>query len=348
MQTDALTTVLTELLGCRYPILQAGMGGVARSELVTAVSEAGGYGFLGMVREPPALIAAEVAAVRARTKRPFGVNLIPAATDPALFSAQMDLCIALGVHSFCFFWSVDGRAIERAKRTGALVFYQVGSLADALAAEAAGADMVIAQGVEAGGHVRGGVSSLVLLPQVAKALSIPVVGSGGFADGAGLAAALALGAQGIHCGTAFLATQESFAHDLHKQRILAARSEDTVFTDAFAINWPPGSPVRVLASDLTERLGRDLFGHHPDRIPRQAVAEDEGRPLYRYSTDSPLRSSSGALEQLALFAGQVAGALDDLPSAGERIAAMATEARAILSGLSHLAQGQTAQKNLRT
>ncbi len=336
MKLHSLTTPLCGLLDCRYPILQAGMGGVARSGLVAAVAEAGGYGFLGMVREPPALIEQEIAAVRQATDRPFGVNLIPAATEPALLEAQLDLCFERRVHSLCFFWSVDARAVEKAKAAGCLVLYQVGSLADALAAEAAGADIVIAQGFEAGGHVRGSLSSLVLLPQVARALRIPVVGSGGFADGEGLAAALALGAVGIHCGTAFLATQESFAHDHHKQRLLAAGSEDTVYTDAFAINWPPASPVRVLASALTDRLGSDLLGHDPETIAREVVADEAGRAIYRYSTDSPLRNMTGDLEQLALFAGQVAGSIDRLATAGERIEEIVAGAEAALARLAGL------------
>lgn len=336
MTEARLRTPLCDLLGCRHPILQAGMGGVARSELAAAVSAAGGYGCLGMVREPPELIRREIAAVRERTDRPFGVNLIPAATDPALLAEELAACIEAGVHGLIFFWEVDPEAVRRATAAGCRVLYQVGSVADAQAAEAAGADVVIAQGVEAGGHVRGTVSSLVLLPQVVRAVGVPVVGSGGFATGAGLAAALALGAQGIHCGTAFLATEESFAHDLHKRRVVEAGSDDTVHTDAFAINWPPGSPVRVLAGPLTERLGTNLFGHHPDRIPPEIVAEEEGRPIYLYSTDSPLRSMTGDLDRLALFAGQSAGAVERIEPAAavvERIVAEAAGALSALTGI---------------
>lgn len=219
-----LHTAICDLLGCRYPILQAGMGGVARSELVAAVTDAGAYGFLGMVRESPELIAREIDAVRARTDLNFGVNLIPAATDPALLEAELAICIEKRVHSLCFFWDVRADAIARAKAAGCRVLYQVGSVDDAVAAEQAGADAIIAQGFEAGGHVRGIVSSLVLVPQIVEAVSVPVIASGGFASGESLIAALALGAQGIHCGTAFLATEESFAHALHKDRVAQAKS----------------------------------------------------------------------------------------------------------------------------
>jgi nitronate monooxygenase len=330
-----LHTPLCDLLGCQYPILQAGMGGVARSELVAAVTEAGGYGFLGMVREPPDLIAREIDAVRARTGRPFGVNLIPAATDPSLLQAELSVCVEKRVHSLCFFWDVDADAVAVAKAAGCRVLYQIGSVEDAVSAERAGADAVIAQGFEAGGHVRGVTSSLVLVPQVVRAVSVPVVASGGFASGESLIAALALGAQGIHCGTAFLATQESFAHAYHKDRVVQAKSDDTVYTDAFAVNWPPGSPVRVIANSLTEELGQRLLGHNPQDILREAIADEGGRPIYKFSTDSPLRITTGDLECMALFAGQVAGAIESIPIAGALVSAIVADARATLARLDH-------------
>ena len=328
-----LHTPICDLLGCRYPILQAGMGGVARSELVAAVTEAGGYGFLGMVRESPDLIAREIDKVRARTDGPFGVNLIPAATDPDLLEAELSICVKKRIHSLCFFWEVHADVIARAKAAGCRVLYQVGSVEDAVAAAQAGADAIIAQGVEAGGHVRGTVSSLVLLPQAVRSVSVPVIASGGFASGESLVAAFALGAQGIHCGTAFLATEESFAHAYHKDRVIRAKSEDTVYTDAFAINWPPDSPVRVIANRLTDELGRFLLGHRPEDIPREAIADEDGRPIYKFSTDSPLRTTTGNLECLALFAGQIAGAIETIPSAGGRVGEIVSAARATLERL---------------
>lgn len=151
------TTALTQLLGCRHPIVCAGMGGPARAELTAAVSKAGGFGLLGMVRESPAVIEQEITAVRAATDQPFGVNLIPAGTKPDLLDAELDACRRARVPVMCFFWDVVPEVIQRVKQYGALVLYQVGSVDDALAAERAGADAIIAQGVEAGGHVRGGV-----------------------------------------------------------------------------------------------------------------------------------------------------------------------------------------------
>lgn len=341
MTRNALHTPLCDLLGSSYPILQAGMGGVARSELAAAVCEAGAYGCLGMVREKPDLITREIAAVRQRTSRPFGVNLIPAATDPVLFEEELEACLEAGIHSLVYFWDVVPDAIAKAKSAGCRVLYQVGSLEHAIAAEAAGADAVIAQGVEAGGHVHGHVTSLVLLPQIARALRVPVIGSGGFASGASLVAALALGAQGIHCGTAFIAADESFAHDIHKDKLIAATSHETVHTDAYAINWPPNSPVRVIAGPETDRLGRGLWGHVGENIPKEVIAEEEGRPIYLYSTDSPLRTMTGSLERLAFFAGQVAGQITRREPAGDIVATMVKEAMEILDRLEGLRANDT-------
>src|SRR5215468_9935266 len=152
-----LKTQVCRLLGCDYPIVSAGMGGVARSELVAAVAAAGGYGLLGMVREPPELIRREIAAVRGRTDRNFGVNLVPYGTDPILLEEELAACFEAKVHSLCFFWDVRADLIQRAHVAGCKVVYQVGRLADAMAAATAGADAIICQGAEAGGHVHGEV-----------------------------------------------------------------------------------------------------------------------------------------------------------------------------------------------
>lgn len=316
------------------------MGGVARSELVAAVCKAGGYGILGMVRESPELIRSEIYAVQAATNRPFGVNLIPAATDPGLFDEELSVCLDEDIHSLCFFWDVDATAVQRAKQAGKFVFHQVGSVESALAAADAGADAVIVQGVEAGGHVMGSVTSLVLIPQVVKALDIPVIASGGFATGYGLLAALALGCEAIHCGTAFLATKEAFAHDFHKQQVITASSQDTVHTDGFAINWPAHSPVRVIRNSTVQRLGDRLMGYTPQDFPLEEIAREDGRPIYRHSTDSPLRSTSGKLEELALFSGQVCGQIEDIPSAGELVSRIVTEANAAMEVLVQHAKRQ--------
>ncbi|MGB6114461.1 MAG: nitronate monooxygenase, partial [Comamonas sp.] len=174
-RTHALAaTPLCELLGCRHPLILAGMGGVARSELVAAVSAFGGFGILGMVREPLALIEREVARVRALTDRPFGVNLIPSGTAHALLRSQVDLCIALRVPVVELFWDIDEDVIDRLRAAGITVVHQVGTVHEALHAQAAGAHAIIAQGVEAGGHVRGRQPLLRLLPEVLGCVDVPV------------------------------------------------------------------------------------------------------------------------------------------------------------------------------
>ncbi|MEZ6131237.1 MAG: nitronate monooxygenase [Planctomycetaceae bacterium] len=330
MTRTLLNTPICELLGCRFPILQAGMGGVARAELVAAVCNAGAFGCLGMVRESPETIIQQVRQVRSLTDKPFAVNLIPAATDRKLFDSELDACLDEDIGTFVFFWDVVDDALARAKDGGCKVIHQVGSVEQAIRAYDAGADIIVAQGVEAGGHIHGGVSSLVLLPQIVDAVSVPVIGSGGFSDGRSLIAALALGAQGIHCGTAFLATYESFAHDIHKDAIVRASEDDTLYTDAFAINWPSHSPVRVLKNEATLEIESRPMGHHAGDFPSEQVADDEGRPVYFMSTDSPLRSMTGDLGHLAMYSGQVAGRVDEIKSAAGVVNEIVSEAETIL------------------
>ncbi|MEX2269932.1 MAG: nitronate monooxygenase [Vicinamibacterales bacterium] len=328
-----IATRLTETLGSRHPIISAGMGGPARSELAAAVSEAGGFGLLGMVGESPEFIAREIADVRRRTAKPFGVNLVPFATDTALLADEMAACIAARVPALCFFWDVHPAIVEQAKDAGCLVLYQVGSLSDALLAQAAGADVVIVQGVEAGGHVRGHLPLAVLLPQVVETLTIPIVASGGIADGRAMAAALAMGAHGVQCGTVFLASVESYAHDYHKQRIVSALAGDTVHTDLFAIGWPPHSPVRVLKNSVTAAAEGRLWGYLPDQLTREVIGDDLGRSIYRCSTDSPLRSTTGDFEQMCLYAGESAARVRDIQPAATIIDAMMRDAIAAIRGI---------------
>jgi nitronate monooxygenase len=320
-----LHTPVCDLLCCDYPIVLAGMGGVARHELVAAVAEAGGFGFLGMVRESPELVTAEITAVRARTARPFGVNLIPAATRPDRLEAELRACIAAKVHAVTLFWDLSVETLKRLRGEGVLVACQVGSLSEAKAAEDAGADILIVQGVEAGGHVRGTVALKTLLPQVLAAVEAPVLAAGGLTDGRDLAAVLALGAQGALIGTAFLATEESFAHDYHKLRIINAAPGQTVHTEAFHINWPAGAAVRVLPNSVTQGEHGDPFA-----AARRVIGADGARSIYLFSTDSPLRSTIGNLEAMALYAGEGAGRLGDIVPAAERLRRLVTDALAAL------------------
>jgi nitronate monooxygenase len=323
--TDTLHRPVCDLLGCAYPIVLAGMGGVARSELVAAVTDGGGFGFLGMVREPVDLIRSEVAALRARGIDRFGVNLIPAATDAALLEAQIATCIDLGVPVVGLFWDVALKLGARLRAAGIVVVCQVGSPAEARAAEHAGAQVLIAQGVEAGGHVRGDRPLYELAPEIVAGTTLPVLAAGGLVDGADLATALSLGAQGAVFGTALIATPESFAHDYHKRRLVEADGEDTVLTDAFHINWPRGATVRVLANSVTRGERGDPFGRG-----RTIIGDEAGRPIYLFSTDSPLRSMTGAFEAMALYAGAGVGRVTAIVQAAERVRAIAAEASGLL------------------
>ncbi|MBL8267557.1 nitronate monooxygenase, partial [Steroidobacter sp.] len=177
--TISLHRPVCELLGCTYPLVLAGMGGVARSELATAVAQAGGFGFLGMVREPVELIRNEVQAMRKNGVQRFGVNLIPAATPTALLDAQIQACIELQVPVVALFWDLSSEAVARLRAAGIVVVCQVGSVAEAVAARRAGAQVIIAQGCEAGGHVRSGTPLGEILPQVVAAVDCPVLAAGG-------------------------------------------------------------------------------------------------------------------------------------------------------------------------
>lgn len=316
-----------DLLGCTFPVVLAGMGGVARSELVAAVTEAGGFGFLGMVREPVALIRAEVQHLRERGISRFGVNLIPAATDPTLLEAQVAACIELRVPVIGLFWDLSRPLVQRLRGLGIVVVCQVGSVPEAQAAAKAGAQVLIAQGVEAGGHVRGDRPLHEFIPEVVKAANLPVLASGGLIDGADLAAVLSLGAQGGVFGTAFIATPESFAHAYHKARLLASAPDDTVLTEVFHINWPRKAKVRVLANSVTRGEQGDPFTQ-----ARTVIGDEDGRPIYLFSTDSPLRSMRGDFEAMALYAGKGVGRVNGIVSAAERVRAIAAGASALLDG----------------
>lgn len=329
----ALRTPLLDLLHCRVPIMLAGMGGVARSRLAAAVANAGGFPVLGMVREPVALIEREVAALRAATRADlhFAVNLIPASCEQALLREQVAACLRLGVPVMVLFWDVDRDLVRHLKAEGVQVIHQVGSRRDAEAALDAGCDVLIAQGVEAGGHVRGEVSTFALLPEVvALAGAVPVAASGGIASGAALVAALALGAQAASIGSAFAATTESFAHPHHRRRLVAAHAGDTLRTTVFARNWKITAPVRVLPNSVT----RGDYDALSEAQRNQPIAwQDGGQPVYPFSTDSPATDATGRIDDLAIYAGQSVGQIHDVVPAGERVAQLMREAEAALARL---------------
>ncbi|GAB2800868.1 nitronate monooxygenase family protein [Halomonas shantousis] len=316
---DALRTPLLKSLGCSVPILLAGMGGVSRHRLAVAVARAGGFGVLGLVREPVERIRAEVTALQAQWEGRFAVNLIPAATERALLKAQVSECLSLGVPTMVLFWEVDQPLVRHLKEEGVQVIHQIGSRHDAERALAAGADVLIVQGHEAGGHVRGTTGTFTLLSQLAADSPVPLVASGGVGSGQALVASLALGAQGVSLGTALLATHEANAHDHHKQRVVQAGADETCYTTRFRRNWHEPAPVRVLRNAVLE--GK-YASAHPDTI----IGEQDGQPVYLFSTDSPLSDATGQIDDMALYCGQSCSQVNALCSTEARIGQILEEA----------------------
>lgn len=329
---SALNTPLLAQLHCRYPIMLAGMGGVARSGLAAAVAQAGGFPVMGMVREPVALIEKEVASLRAATSDSlhFAINLIPVSCDRTLLKQQVAACLRLKVPSMALFWTVDQPLIRHLKAEGVQVIQQVGNRRDAELALEAGCDALIAQGWEAGGHVRGAISTLALLPTIVSLSTVPVAASGGIASGRALVAALALGAQAVSLGSAFVATRESYAHPHHRRRLVEATAEDTVYTAAFTRNWAVTAPVRVLENAVT----RGDYDRLSNQEKNQPIAfQDGGRPVYPFATDSPAADAEGRLDDMALYAGQSVSQIHGIVSAEERIQRLLQEAETTLQRL---------------
>jgi len=232
-----------DLRSLEAPVVQAGMGGVARHELAAAVSEAGGVGTIAGVRAP---IAAEIAAARRLTGRPIAVNLLLPFVRPGDAEAAAD------ADAIVSFWGTPRRL------AAGTWIHQCGSVEEARAAASAGADAVIAQGVEAGGHVRGTTPMLELLERVRAAVGIPVLAAGGIVDAEGVTAALDAGAAAAVVGTRFLLSDESRAHPDYKRRCLEAG--ETVLTELFGLGWPD-APHRVIPNGATRRwLGGDARG----------------------------------------------------------------------------------------
>ncbi len=233
----SLRTPICDLLGIEHPIMLAGMGGVAYAEVCAAVSEAGGYGCLGMAGRTPDEIRDEMRKVRALTDRPFGVDLLAAV--PGSLEASVDIIIAEGATAFIAGLGVPSAIIEKLHDAGLKAMVVGGAVSHAEKAQAAGCDAVICQGSEGGGHT-GLVGTLPLVAQAVERVTIPVVAAGGLYDGRGLAAALALGAQAVWMGTRFIASKEAHAGQMYKDAVVAAKDTDTVRTRSYS-----GKPMRV-------------------------------------------------------------------------------------------------------
>jgi NAD(P)H-dependent flavin oxidoreductase YrpB (nitropropane dioxygenase family) len=330
-----LHTKICDLLGIELPIISAGMGGVALSNLAAAVSEAGGFGFIGLAGFSATAIHHEVAAARKLTKKPSGVNLLIPFLRPGVVEAVADEPIA----AVTFFWGAPAEhadSIRRLHAAGIKVIWQCGSAIEARAAADAGADAIMAQSVEAGGHVRGITSTVALVPEVRDAIGdLPMVAAGGLADGRGLAAVLALGADGAVFGTRFLVAHESTAHQEYKRAVLGARAEDTFHTTLFDIGWPDAAHrvIRTPAVEAWERAGRPASGKRPgEGVPVGAMRRSGIEvPLVKYSVFPPTEYIEGDISGLPFYAGQSCGLVNEALPAGEIVRQIAEEARAVIA-----------------
>ncbi len=317
-----MKTRLTELLGITHPVMLAGMGGVAYSALAAAVSNAGGYGCLGASTMSSEQLAWEIAATRDLTDRPFGVDLLTAFPDTMV--ANVELLIEGGASAFVAGLGVPSTVVDLCHDHGVLVISMCGKVEHARRARAAGCDIVVAQGTEAGGHT-GNVATLPLVPMIVDALEgeIPVVAAGGIFDGRGLAAALALGADGVWVGTRFIATNEARALPGYHQRILDAKEDDTVISRAFS-----GKTMRVLRNDTTERYEAQpaLLQPFPDQL---MTSLRDG--TFHLGGDGSTPGVDARREGYP--AGQAVGAISEIVPAGEIVARMVREAESILSRL---------------
>ncbi|RIJ16209.1 nitronate monooxygenase [Henriciella mobilis] len=236
-----IRTPLCDFLGVKYPIMLAGMGGVSYAELAAAMSNAGGYGVLGMAGTTPDFIEGQMKRVRELTDKPFGVDLL--AASPESLEASVDVIINNGADSFVAGLGVPMPIMEKLKKAGVKVMVVGGAVKHAIKAEQAGCDAVILQGGEGGGHT-GLVGTMPLVAQAVEAVNIPVIAAGGIYDGRGLAASLALGAVGVWMGTRFIASEEAHAANLYKQTIVSAGDTDTTRTRCYS-----GKPMRCRSNE---------------------------------------------------------------------------------------------------
>jgi enoyl-[acyl-carrier protein] reductase II len=318
-----IRTPLCDLLGIDYPIMLAGMGGVSYAELCAAVSEAGGFGTLGMAGRSQAEIKEEIKKVRGLTDKPFGVDLLAAV--PESLERAADAIIEGGAKAFISGLGVPPpHLVKKFHDAGLKVMNVAGAVRHAKAAEAGKLDAVIAQGTEAGGHT-GKIAGSARSPQVVDAVKIPVIAAGSIVDGRGLAAALALGAQGVWMGTRFIASTEAHAGGMYKQVIVDSGDEDTVITRSYS-----GKPMRVFQNDWTkdwESRPQDI-----QKFPMQAMMSSQA---------GVMGGIGGQIEGLdikrsAFAMGQGAGGVHEVKSAKEIVREIAAEAEEVIARMAKL------------
>lgn len=319
-----MRTAATERLGIDLPIVQAPMGGASCPDLAAAVSNAGGLGMLALSWHPIEALRAEIRRTRDLTDKPFGVNLVLAFPQ----EERLRACLDEGVRLISLFWGDPAPFVAPAHAAGALVASTVSSAAEARAARAAGVDVLVAQGWEAGGHVKGQVATLPLVRAVTAAVEdAPVLAAGGIADGAGLAAVLALGAAGAWIGTRFLASEEAAIHALYRQRLFDADETATVHTGLFDGGWPD-APHRVLRNttyDAWAAAGMPPSGARS--AEREVLATSARGPMRRYQSTTPPPDAAGDIEALSLWAGQGVARVTRAMPAADIVREIAEDAR---------------------
>lgn len=308
-----IRTPICDLIGVEHPILLAGMGGVSYAEVCAAVSEAGGFGSLGMAGQGPEFIRQQMRRVKELTDKPFGVDLL--AAQPETLTASVDVIIEEGATAFIAGLGVPTPILDRLKGAGIIVMSMCGSVRHAVKAAEAGCDVVIAQGTEGGGHT-GSVASVALWPQVVDAVDIPVIAAGGLFDGRGLAAALAFGAQGVWMGTRFIASNEAHAGQPYKDAIVQMNESDTVISRAFT-----GKTLRAIANDTT----KEWEGKQAQPFPLQVIDSVKNNRL------GPI---AGVLDvdpaKQCLAAGQGGGGITEILPCAEIVRRTMKEAEAAL------------------
>ncbi|MCA6287271.1 nitronate monooxygenase family protein [Phenylobacterium sp.] len=317
-----LHTKLCDLLGVKHPVMLAGMGGVSYAELAAAVTNAGGYGVLGMAGQGPNFIREQMRQVRKLTDGPFGVDLL--AASPESLTAAVDVIIEEGASSFVAGLGVPMPIMEKLKTAGLKVMVVCGAVKHAVKAEQAGCDAVICQGGEGGGHT-GLVGGLPLIAQAVEAVKIPVVGAGGIYDGRGLAAVLGLGAVGVWVGTRFIASPEAHAGDLYRRTIVEASDEDSIRTRCYS-----GKPMRVRKNPYVDDWESRPADIQP--FPMQAMLSSQA---------GVMGGIGGQIEGLdpdrSCFAmGQSAGGVHEVLPAAEIVARMVLGAEAAIDRMTAL------------
>ncbi len=322
-------TRLTDLMGIDLPIVGAGTGSIASPALAAAVTNAGGLGMTGAAGDPPEAVVGRVRQIRRLTSGPIGVNVIL----PFQTRAALEAILGEGVDVLATGFGDPAEAIALAHARGTKVFHRCETAAEAEAAARAGADVLVAQGSDSGGHT-GTVPTLPLVPRIVDAApGVPVLAAGGIADGRGLVAALSLGADGVLLGTRLVASLESGAHAVYKDAIVAADAEECVLTDIFEVGWP-GLPERVVRNATVDAWEREAEPRlRPSDRPTEVIAR---RPLPgghtleipRWWVDTPHAGDEGAVGEMALYAGPAAGLVREVLPAGEIVRRIAAEAEA--------------------